>query len=145
MFMLKVMLKILQARLQQLLKWKLPDVQAGLRKGRGTRDLIANIHWILEKATEFQKNYFCFIDNVKAFECMKFSKIWESQTTLPISWETSMQIKKQQLELGMEQLTGSKLRKEYDQAVYCHPASLTYMYSTGYWKAEKSLCQQNFQ
>ena len=67
------MLKILQARLQQLLNWKLPDVQAGLRKGRGTRDLIANIHRILEKATEFQKNYFCFIDYVKAFDCVENS------------------------------------------------------------------------
>ena len=72
-FTFKVMLKILQARLQQLLNWKLPDVQAGLRKGRRTRDLIANIHWILEKATEFQKNYFCFIDYVKAFDCVENS------------------------------------------------------------------------
>ena len=63
----KVMLKILQARLQQYMNCELPDVQAGFRKGRGTRDLIANIHWIMEKAREFQKNTYCFIDYAKAF------------------------------------------------------------------------------
>ena len=67
----KVMLKILQARLQQYMNWELPDVQAGFRKGRGTRDQIANIHWIMENAREFQKSiYFCFIDYVKAFDCV---------------------------------------------------------------------------
>ena len=67
----KVMLKILQARLQQYVSCELPDVQAGFRKGRGTRDQIANIHWIMEKAREFQKNiYFCFIDYAKAFDCV---------------------------------------------------------------------------
>ena len=67
----KVMLKILQARLQQYVNCELPDVQAGFRKGRGTRDQIANIHWIIEKAREFQKNiYFCFIDYAKAFDCV---------------------------------------------------------------------------
>ena len=66
----KVMLKILQTRLQQYVNWELPDIQAGFRKGRGTRDQIANIHWIIEKAREFQKNiYFCFIDYAKAFDC----------------------------------------------------------------------------
>ena len=67
----KIMLKILQARLQQYVNRELPDVQAGFRKGRGTRDQIANIHWIMEKAREFQKNiYFCFIDYAKAFDCV---------------------------------------------------------------------------
>ena len=67
----KVMLKILQARLQQYMNCELPDVQAGFRKCRGTRDQIANIHWIIEKAREFQKNlYFCFIDNTKTFDCV---------------------------------------------------------------------------
>ena len=67
----KVMLKILQARLQQYVNCELPDVQAGFRKGRGTREQIANIHWIIEKAREFQKNiYFCFIDYAKAFDCV---------------------------------------------------------------------------
>ena len=88
----KVMLKILQARLQQQVNRELPDVRAGFRKGRGTRDLIANIHWIIEKAREFQKNiYFCFIDYAKALtiwitiNCRKFLKRWEYQTTLPAS------------------------------------------------------------
>ena len=93
---------------------ELPVVQAEFRKGRGTRDQIANIYWIIEKAREFQKNiYFCFIDYAKAFDCLdhsigKFWKRWEHQTTWPISWETYMQVRKQQLELDMEQQTGSK-------------------------------------
>ena len=74
----KVMLKILQARLQQYENHELPDVQAGFRKGRGTRDQIANIHWIIEKAREFQKNiYFCFIDYAKAFNCVDHNKQWK--------------------------------------------------------------------
>jgi len=74
-----VMLKILQARLQQYMNHELPDVQAGLRKGRGTRDQIANIHWIIEKAREFQKNiYFCFIDYAKAFNCVDHNKLENS-------------------------------------------------------------------
>ena len=107
------MLKILQARLQQYVNRELPDGQAGFRIGRGTRDQIANIRWIIEKAREFQKNiYFCFIDHAKAFvwitiNCGKFWERWEDQTTWPASWETYMQVRKQQLELDMEQ-TGSK-------------------------------------
>ena len=82
----KVMLKILQARLQQYVNCELPDFQAGFRKGRGPRDQIANIHWIIKKAREFQKN-FCFIDYIKAFDCVvttncgKFFNRWEDQTT----------------------------------------------------------------
>ena len=73
----KVMLKILQARLQQYVNRELPDVQAGFRKGRGTRDQIANICWIMEKAREFQKSiYFCFIDYAKAFDCVNHNKLW---------------------------------------------------------------------
>ena len=96
---------------------ELPDVQAGFRKGRGTTDQIANIRWIMEKAREFQKNiYFCFIDYAKAFDfgtlstinCGKFWKRWEYQTTWPASWEICMPVRKQQLELDMEQQTGSK-------------------------------------
>ena len=72
------MLKILQARLQQYMNCELPDVQAGFRKGRGTRDQIANICWIMEKARDFQKNiYFCFIDYAKAFNCMDHNKLWK--------------------------------------------------------------------
>ena len=94
---------------------ELPDVQAGFRKGRGTRNQVANICWIIEKARELQKNiYLCFIDYAKAFDCVdhkncgKFFNRWEYQTTWPVSWEICMQIKKQQLELDMEQQTGSK-------------------------------------
>ena len=72
------MLKILQARLQQYVNHELPDVQAGFRKGRGIKDQIANIHWIIEKASEFQKNiYFCFIDYAKAFDCVDHNKLWK--------------------------------------------------------------------
>ena len=74
----KVMLKILQARLQQYPNRELPDVQAGFRKGRGTRDQIANTHWIIEKTREFQQNiYFCFIDYAKAFDCVDHNKLWK--------------------------------------------------------------------
>ena len=80
------MLKILQARLQQYMNYELPDVQAGFRKGRGTRDQIANIHWIIKKAREFQKNiYFCFIDYAKAFDCVDHNQPWEilKETGIP--------------------------------------------------------------
>ena len=93
---------------------ELPDVQAGFRKGRGTRDQIANIRWIIEKAREFQKNTdFCFINYAKAFDCVDHNKLeilqeMEFQTTWPASWETCMRVRKQQLELDMEQQTGSK-------------------------------------
>ena len=74
----KVMLKILQARLQQYMNHELPDVQAGFRKGRGTRDQVTNIHWIIKKARQFQKNiYFCFIDYAKAFDCVDHNKLWK--------------------------------------------------------------------
>ena len=134
---------------------EIPDVQAGFRKGRGTRDQIANIHWIMEKAREFQKSIsFCFIDYAKAFDCMDHNKLWEILKDVRIPdhltclWEICMQVRKQQLELDMEQQTGSKLRKEYVEAVYCHPAYLTYMQSTSWealgWKKHKleSLCAQ---
>ena len=107
------MLKILQIRLQKYMDQELPDVQAGFRNGRGTRDQIANIQWIIEKAREFQKNiHFCFIDLLKSLtvwittNCGKFIKSWEYQITLLTYWETHMQVSKQQLELDMEQWTG---------------------------------------
>ena len=94
---------------------ELADVKAGFIKGRGTRNQIANICWIIKKAREFQKNiYFCFIDYAKAFDCVDHNKLWkilkemEYQTTWPASWEICMQARKQQLELDMEQQTGSK-------------------------------------
>ena len=108
------MLKILQPRLQQYVNQELPDVQTGLRKAKGTRDQMANIHWITEKAREFQKIiYFCFIDYTEAFDCVGHNKLenssrWEYQTTWAISWEICMWVKKSQLELGMEQQTRSK-------------------------------------
>ena len=94
---------------------ELPDVQAGFTKGRGTRDQIANIHWIMEKAREFQKSiYFCFIDYAKAFDYVDHNTLWKIlkemgiPATWPASWEICMQVRKQQLELDMEQQTGSK-------------------------------------
>ena len=124
----KVMLKILQNRLQQYVNGELPDVQAGFRNGRGTGDQISNIHWIIEKAREFQKNiYFCFIGYTIAFDCVDHNKLWKilqemgTPDHLTASWETCMQVEKQQLEPDMEQWTGSKLGKEYVKSVYCHP------------------------
>ena len=109
------MLKILQARLQQYMNCEPPDVQARFRKGRGTRDQIANILWIIKKAREFQRNiYFCFIGYAKAFDCVDHNKLENSERDgntrppdLPL-WETCMDFRKQQLELDMEQQTGSK-------------------------------------
>ena len=108
----KVMLKILQASLQQYVNQELPDIQAGFRKDRGTRDQIANICWIIGKAREFQKKiYVCLTDYAKASDRVDHNKLRkillkrrERQTTWPASWETCMQVKKQQLELDMEYL-----------------------------------------
>ena len=102
-------------------------------KGRGTRDQIINIHWIIEKARVFQKNtYFCFIDYAKTFDHVdhKKSERGEYQITWCASWDVCMQVKKQQLELDMEQQTGSQSGKEYVEAVYCHPACLIFMQNT---------------
>ena len=103
----QVMLRILQARLQQYMNHELPDVQAGFGKGRGIRDQIANICWIIGKAREFQKNiYFCFIDCAKAFDCVDHNKLENSErdgnNRPPDLPETCMQVRKQQLELDME-------------------------------------------
>ena len=133
------MLKILQARLQQYMNHELSFVKAGIIKGRGTRDQIANMYWIIKKPKEFQKNsYFCFIDYAKAFDCVDHNKLWKILKEmglpdhLPAFWEICMQVRKQQLELDMEKQTGSKSGKEYVEAVYCHPAYLTYMQSTSW-------------
>ena len=111
----KVMLKILQVRLQQHMNCELLNANAEFRNSRGTRDQIANICWIMEKAREFQKNiYFCFLTMPKlltvwiTINCGKIWKRWECQTTWSASWEICMQVRKQQLELDMEQQTGSK-------------------------------------
>ena len=137
----KVMLQILQARLQQYVNCEVIDIQAGFRKGRGTRDQIANICWIIKKAREFQKKYLLLLNGlcqslwlyrsqqtVEIF--FKFLKRVEYQITRPASWEICMQVRKQRLELDMEQQTGSKLGKEYIKAVCCHHAYLTSMQST---------------
>ena len=111
------MLKILQARLKQYVNHELPDVQAGFRKDRGTRDQIASICWIIKKAREFQKNI-CFIDYAKAFDCVDHKKLWQILQGMGIPdyltclWEGCMQVKKQQLEVEMEQQTGSRSGKE---------------------------------
>ena len=129
------MLKVLQAWLQQYVNPELPDVQAEFRKGRGTRDQIANIRWIIEKAKEVQKNiYFCFIDYAKAFVWITIN--WKILKEMGITdyltclLRSLYAVKKQQLEPDMDQWTGSKLGKEYVKAVYCHPAYLAYMQST---------------
>ena len=117
---------------------ELPDVQAGFRKGRGTRNQIAKISWIIEKARALQKKHLplALLITPKPLtvgitaNCGKFFKRWEYQTTWSASWEICAQVKKQQLELDMEKETGFKLGKEYVKAVYCHPAYLTYMQST---------------
>jgi len=106
---------------------ELPHVQAGCRKSRGTRDQIANIHWLIEKAKKFQKNiYFCFIDNTKAFDCVEMG-IPDHLTCLLRNLYTGQEAT---VRTDMEQWTDSKLGKEYMKAVYCHLAYLTYMQST---------------
>ena len=131
----RVMLKILQARLQQYVNQELTDIQAGFRKSRGTRGQIANIRSIIEKAREFQKNiYFCFIDYAKAL-CGSQQTIENSSrdgNTRPpdLPPEKSVCRSRSKLEPDMEQQTGSKLVKEYIKAVYCHTAYLTYTQST---------------
>ena len=98
--------------------WEIPDVRGGFRKGRETRDQIANICWIMEKARGFQKNIYCFIDYTKAFDCVDHKKLWKILQEMGIPGHlifllgTCLQVKKQQLELDMEQWTDSKLGKE---------------------------------
>ena len=112
-------------------------IQAGFRKGRGARDQIANICWIIGKAREFQKNiYFCFNDYAKPFDCVDHHKLWKIVKDMGIPDHLTcllrnlMQVRKQQLELDMEQKTGSKSGKEYIKSVHFHPAYLTYMQNT---------------
>ena len=135
----KVMLKILQARLQQYVNCELPDVQAGFRKGRGIRDKIVNIHWIIKKAREFQKNMFYWlcqslwlVDHNKLWKILKEMGIPDHFTCLLRNRYTgfSAVVKKQQLEPDMQQWTGSKLGQEYVKAVYCHSAYWTYKQNT---------------
>ena len=130
------MLKILQARLQQHVNRELPDVQAGFRKGRGTRDQITNVHWIMEIAREFQKNiYFCFLDYAKAFDYVHHKKLWKILQEMGITDHLTCLLRN--LYAGQEATvrTGHGTTdwfqiKEYVKAVYCHPAYLTSMQST---------------
>ena len=115
---------------------ELPDVQAGFRKGRGTRDQITNIHWIIEKAREFQKNiYFCFIDYTKAFDCVYHNKLWKILKEMGIPDPLTCLLRnlyagqEATVRTDMEQQTGSKYEKEYVKAVYYHPTYLTSMQS----------------
>ena len=106
-----MMLKILQARLQQYMNHELPDVQTEFRKSRGTRDQIANIRWMIVKAKKFQKNiYFSFIDYAKAFDCVDHNKLWKvlQEMGIPDHLTCLLKVRKQQLDLDMEQQTGSK-------------------------------------
>jgi len=130
------MLKILQARLQQCVNKELPVVQVGFRKDRGMRGQIANICWIIENQGNSRKSStsasLMILKPLTVWitrNCGKFLDIWEYLTILPASWETCIQMKKQHLELDMEQQTGSKSGNKYVKAVDCHPAYLTYMWN----------------
>ena len=132
------MLKILQARLQQYVNRELPDVHAGFRKGRGTRDQIANIHWIIEKAREFQKNIFCFIDYAKAFDCVDHNNLWKILKEMERPDHLTCLLRNmypgQEATVRTEHGTTDSFQigKGVCQGciVYCHPSYLTYTQST---------------
>ena len=141
----KIMLKILQARLQQYMNCELPDFQAGYRKGRGSRDQIINIHWSQKKQESSRKtSTSSLLTTPKSLtmwittNCGKFWKRCACQTTWPASSEICIQVKKQQLGPDMEQQTGSKLGKEYIKSVYCCPAYLSSMQSIS-WEMSGSM------
>ena len=145
------MLKILQARLQQYVNRELPDVQAGFRKGRGTRDQIANICWIIDKAREFQKNmYFCFIDYAKAFDCVDHNKLWKLLKEMGVPDHLACLLRNlyagQEATVRTGQGTTDWLqigKGIHVKAVYCHPAYLTYaeyiMRNTGLEEAQAGI------
>ena len=138
----KVMLKILQARLQQYMNCELTDVQAGFRKGRGTTEQIANICWIIKKARELQKNiYFCFIDYAKAFDCVEHNKLWKILKEVGLPDYLTYLLRN--LYAGQEaivrtrhgttdwfQIGNQSVYSQTVKAVYCHPTYLSYMQST---------------
>ena len=132
----KVMLKILQGRRQSYMNQKLPDVQVEFRKSRGSRGQIANIHWIIEKAREFQKNiYFCFTDYAKAVDCVDHNTLWTILKEMGIPDHFPCLLRNlyafQEATVRSGHRTDCfKLGKEYDEVVYCHPAYLTSMQST---------------
>ena len=133
----KLTFKFLQARLKQYVNHEHADVQAGLRKGRGTRDQTVNIHWIIEKAREFQENiYFCFIDYAKASDSVDHNKLWKILKDMGIPDHLTCLLRnlyagqKATVRIGHGTIDCFKSGKEYVKAVYCHPAHLTYMQST---------------
>ena len=140
------MLEILQARLQQYVNRELSDVLAAFRKGRGTRDQIVNIRWIIEKAREFQKNI-CFIDYAKAFDCVSQNKLWKilKEMGIPDHFNCLLRNlyagKEATVRTGHETTDWFQIRKGLSQGVYCHPAYLTSMQSTSWetlgWKKHK--------
>ena len=121
------MLKILQVKLEQYVSRELPNVQAGFRKGRGTRGQIANICWIIEKASKFQKNiYFCFMDYAKVFDCVDHNKLWKILKQVGIPDQINCLLRKLYA-VRMGSIFGSKLEKECFKVVYYHLAYLTNM------------------
>ena len=131
------MLRILQCRLQQYLNHEFPDVQPRFRKGIGTRDQTANIHWIIEKASEFQENiYFCFINYAKVFECVDHNKLWKILKEMGIPDHLTCLLRdvytgqEATVKTGHETADWFQIGKEYVKAVYCHPAYLNFMWST---------------
>ena len=153
----KVMLKILQARLQQYVNCELPDVQLDLEKAEEPEIKLPTSTGSLKKQENSRKTSISASLTMPkpltvwiTTNCGKFLKRWEYQTTWPASWEICMQVRKQQLELDMEQQTGSKSGKKYVKAVYCHPAYLTYMQSTSWvhhgWSTSWNQdCQEKYQ
>ena len=130
-------LKILQARLQQYMNRELADIQSGFRKGRRTRDQIANIHWIIKTARKFQKNtYFCFVDFAKTFDCVDHYKLWKILQEMGIPDHPTCLLRNlyagQEVTVGTRHITMDwfKLGKECIRAVYCHSVYLAYMQST---------------
>ena len=129
----KVMLKYLQARLQQFMNRELPDVQAGFSKGRGTRDQIANIRWIIIKVREFQENiYFCFLDYAKAFDCVDHNKLWKILKEIGIHDHLTFLLRNLYASQEATVRTGHGTTDWFQigKGVYCHPAYVTYMQST---------------
>ena len=131
------MLKILQARLEQCINHELPDVQAGFTKGRGTKDQIANISWIMEKPREFQENiYSCFIEYAKTFDCVDHNKLWKILQEMGISDHLTCLLinlyagQEATVRTGHGTTDWFQIGKGDVKAVYCHPAYLTYMQST---------------
>ena len=145
----KVMLKILQARFQQYMNWEIPDVQAGFRKGRGTRDEIANICWIIEKAKEFQKNiYFCFIDYTKVFDCVDYNKLWEilQEMGIPghLTWLLRNLFSGQEatVSIGHRKMNQFKIGKGVHQSCILSPCLFNFYVEDIMWNAGLDEAQQ---